>query len=319
MIRKYDGKDLAKVLIYYGMIEEVTTSMFSIICPFHDDVNPSMRVSLEDGTFFCFGCRVSGNAYDFVRLAQPELTELQTVVMLEKILNSKEIKKIQVKYRKKHRINNKQAIIEAKDYYYGLKTVDWNRTSTKEEHEAYKYMLKRGFDARALNVADCKVNCNVAYPIIFPILDNKQFKGWVSRTTNHYVEQKRKYLYNDGFRKRDTLCGTYEQGCIPVICEGYMDYLSLRTRGKIKNVVALLGWHISDEQVEKLKQKKITTVISALDNDKCGIKGTEYLKKFFDVVRFEYPEQIKDAGEMSEVQIKQIYGRAKRNAAKIKS
>jgi DNA primase len=72
---------------------------------------------------------------------------------------------------------------------------------------------------------------------------------------NPHVEKKRKYLYNEGFRKRDTLCGTYEENCIPYICEGFMDYLSLKTRGHIKNVVAILGWHISDEQVNKLKQK----------------------------------------------------------------
>lgn len=319
MIRKYDGKDLAKVLIYYGIVGDVTSSVFSVICPFHEDINPSMRIDLDDGTFFCFGCRVSGNAYDFVKLAQPELSDLQVAIVLEKILHSDEIKQIRVQYKKKHRINNKQALIEAKDYYYGLRTVDWNRPTTKEEHETLEYMQKRGFNARALNIANCKVNCNVAYPFVFPILDNKKFKGWVGRTTNKYVENKRKYLYNEGFRKRDTLCGNYEKDCVPVICEGYMDYLSLRTRGKIKNVVALLGWHISDEQIEKLKQNGVTKVISALDNDKMGIKGTEYLKKFFDVIRFEYPENIKDAGDMTEKQIKQSYRRAMKDAVKIKS
>lgn len=316
MIRKYAGKELAKVLIYYGIINDVVSSDFNIICPFHEDINPSMRVSLDDGSYFCFGCGIKGNALDFVKNANPELNELQCCVELERILNSKEIKQLNVKYRKKRRVQNKQALNEAKDYYYGLRSTDWNNIENEEQQKILDYMKQRGFNARALNVAQCKANYNIAYPFLFPLLDNGEFKGWVGRTTNKYVEKKRKYLYNDGFRKRNTLCGTYEQNKVVFICEGYFDYLSLKTKGHLKNVVAILGWHISDEQVKKLKDKGITTVVSALDNDKCGIKGTEYLKKFFNVVRFEFPEGVKDTGEMTEQQIKKAL---KQTGRKLKS
>lgn len=316
MVRKYAGKELAKVLIYYGIINDVISSDFNIICPFHEDINPSMRVSLDDGSYFCFGCGIKGNALDFVRNANPELNELQCCVELERILNSKEIKQLNVKYRKKRRVQSKQALNEAKDYYYGLRSTDWNNIENEEQQKILDYMKQRGFNAKALNVAQCKANYNIAYPFLFPILDNGEFKGWVGRTTNKYVEKKRKYLYNDGFRKRNTLCGTYEQNKVVFICEGYFDYLSLKTKGHLKNVVAILGWHISDEQVKKLKDKGITTVVSALDNDKCGIKGTEYLKKFFNVVRFEFPDGVKDTGEMTEQQIKKAL---KQTGRKLKS
>lgn len=311
MVRSYGGKELAKVLIYYGLIADVVSSDFNIICPFHEDINPSMRICLADGSFFCFGCEAKGNALDFVRKVNPELNELQACVLLEQILNSDEVKKLNVKYKKKRRLQNRQALNEAHDYYYGLRSVDWNNIHTKEEHEILEYMKQRGFDERALNIAQCRTNYNIAYPFLFPILDNGEFKGWVGRTMNKYVEKKRKYLYNDGFRKRDTLCGNYEQNKVVFICEGFMDYLSLRTRGHLKNVVAILGWHISDEQVKKLKDKGVTTVVSALDNDKAGSKGTEYLKQFFRVIRFAYPDGIKDAGEMSEQQLKTAIRRTK--------
>lgn len=304
MVRSYGGKELAKVLIYHGLIADVVSSDFNIICPFHEDINPSMRICLTDGSFFCFGCEAKGNALDFVKKVHPELNELQACVLLEQILNSKEVKTLNVKYRKKRRLQNKQALNEAHDYYYGLRSIDWNDIHTKEEHEVLQYMKQRGFNERALNIAQCRTNYNIAYPFIFPILDNGEFKGWVGRTMNKYVEKKRKYLYNDGFRKRDTLCGNYEQNKVVFICEGFMDYLSLRTRGHLKNVVAILGWHISDEQIQKLKDKGVTTVVSALDNDNAGNKGTEYLKQFFHVIRFAYPDGIKDAGEMSEQQLK---------------
>ena len=312
MKRKYGGKELAKVLIYYGIIGDVTSTSFSIICPFHDDVNPSMRIDLIEGSFFCFGCNCTGDALDFVKKANPKLSDLQSCILLEQILHSEEINKLQIKCRRKRKKQSRAALAEAHDYYYGLKTTDWQNVDSKEELEIVEYMYKRGFSRRALNVAKCKYNYNIAYPFIFPILDNGKFMGWVGRTMNTHVEKKRKYLYNDGFRKRDTLCGNYEENCIPVICEGFMDYLSLRTRGHVKNVVAILGWHISDEQVNKLKAKGITTVISALDNDDCGKRGTEYLKKFFNVIRFDYPQDKKDSGEMSEEEIKMALKRTRR-------
>lgn len=300
MVRKYDGKDLAKVLLYHGIVYNTTSSQFSIVCPFHDDINPSMRVDLQDGSFYCFGCGISGNAYDFVKYAYPELNDLQVCVLLEQIINSNDVKDITVRYKKRRRGENKQSLNEAHDYYYGLRITDWNNIKTKEESEILSYMKKRGFDKRALNVSMCKSNCSIPYPILFPILDNGDFRGWVARTMNENVEKKRKYLYNEGFYKRNTLCGNYKNNSIVFICEGFMDYLSLRTRGHLKNVVAILGWHISDGQVKKLKDKNIKTVVSVLDNDKSGKKGTEYLKKFFNVVEFCYPEGVKDPGEMDE-------------------
>lgn len=314
MIYKYTGKELAKVLIYYGIIGEVTSSDFKIVCPFHPDVNASMLITLGDGKFFCFGCGVSGYANDFVKLANPELNDLQACIVTEKILRSKEVRKLQIRYKKKRRTNNKQALIEAHDFFYGLRSVDWNNITTDEEHITYNYLKSRGFTARALNVADCRVNYDTVYPFIFPILDNGKFKGWVCRTTNKYVNKKRKYLYNEGFRKRDTLCGNYSKGCIPVICEGYLDYLSIRVRGGIKDSIAILGWHISDEQTEKLKRHGIKQVISALDNDNAGRKGTEYLKRFFDVIPVRYPDGVKDCGELDGKTIKKIIGEAKYEA-----
>lgn len=304
MIRKYDGKDLLKVLVYYGIInDDVPTSEFNIICPFHDDINPSMKINLSEGTFFCFGCGLYGNAFDFVKNAQPELSDLQTCIYLEKIINSDEIKKIKARYKKKKRLENNQAIIEADDYYYGLKDIDWYNATDEEKQTVLCYMKKRGFTEKDLNMSHCRMSYNIAYPIIFPILDNGEFKGYVARTTNKHVEQFRKYLYNDGFRKRNTICGNYKEKQIVFVCEGFLDRLNLISKGHVKNVIALLGWHLSDEQLNKLKQKHITTVVSVLDNDSAGEKGTKLLQKYFNVIRFQFPEGIKDVGEMSEKQI----------------
>lgn len=36
------------------------------ICPFHDDINPSMRIYPETGTFHCFGCGAGHSVFEFV-------------------------------------------------------------------------------------------------------------------------------------------------------------------------------------------------------------------------------------------------------------
>ena len=83
-----------------------------------------------------------------------------------------------------------------------------------------------------------------------------------------------------------------------------MDRLKFAQFG-IDNVVAILGWKITSDQICKLKAKGIEYVISALDNDECGRKGTLYLKQHFKVVRFAYLKGVKDAGEMNE----EIFGK----------
>ena len=93
--------------------------------------------------------------------------------------------------------------------------------------------------------------------------------------------------------------------------------MNLKTKGHLRNVVALLGWHISDEQIEKLKEKNIKTVVSVLDNDKSGIKGTELLKRYFRVIRFEIPN--KDVGEMTKEQIKKSLRKVRKQINEISS
>lgn len=38
------------------------------ICPFHSDKNPSLQFYDNEARFYCFGCNVSGNLVDFIKL-----------------------------------------------------------------------------------------------------------------------------------------------------------------------------------------------------------------------------------------------------------
>jgi len=308
----YGGKELAKVLFYYGIITSVDTGDIKICCPFHGDVNPSMICNLDKGNWYCFGCNRSGDAFSFVYEVQKKKGKkgIQNLLEFFKILRSKEVERLKYSPKIKTKKESEELYNIAHDYYYGLSRVDWKNSVIPEAIEAKQYMLKRGFTSKTLKKAQAKVTYNKSYQIIFPMLDNGNFKGWVCRTTVKEIEQKRKYLYNGGFMRRNTLVGNYA-GCEYVfVVEGYMDRLKFVQFG-VENVVAILGWKMSKEQEKKLRDAGVKYIISALDNDTCGKKGTEYLKLIFPekVIRWKYLKGIKDPGEMKKGIFDKMYNK----------
>ena len=316
---KPGGNELAKVLWYYNLIPDTSASTQKIICPFHDDINPSMIINLEDGSWFCFGCNLSGDAIKFVKLMEAEhskLNDLQAYQKYLRILKSKKVSKIKLDgSQMKQKPPSIDLYNEAMDYYYGLRKVNWRDPCNPEEQDAKAYMIERGFTGNALHKCQAKVTYNRSYGLIFPMLDNGEFKGWVCRTMLKAVEAKRKYLYNEGFSRAATLVGDYGSKDYVIIVEGYMDRLKFIQFGE-ENVVAILGWKMSQQQIQKLKDAGIKRVISALDNDTCGKRGTEYLKQFFDVTRFTYLKGVKDPGDMTKETFDKMF---KRTMSKFKT
>ena len=301
---------LAKVLWYYNLIPEVASLTQKIVCPFHNDINPSMIVNLQDGSWFCFGCNLSGDAISFVKNMEKKfnnLNDLQAYKKYLQILKSNKCSNITVAPSKRPLKSIQRDLYnQAYDYYYGLKKVDWKDSEEPEAVLAREYMLKRGFTSKALHKCRAKITYNQSYGLIFPMLDNGKFKGWVCRTMVKEIEQRRKYLYNEGFSRATTLVGNYGNKDYVIVVEGYMDRLKFVQFGE-ENVVAILGWKMSEHQMQKLKSKGITKIISALDNDDCGRKGTKFLGRYFEVTRWRYLKGIKDPGDMTKESFSKMY------------
>lgn len=310
------GTKLAKVLWYYNLIPDAASLSQKIVCPFHEDVNPSMIVNLEDGSWFCFGCGLTGDAQKFVKLMEAKynnLNDLQAYKKYLQILKSDKCSEIVIGiHQKSQKPLQRDLYNEAYDYYHGLRKVNWRDSDEQEVVAAKEYMLSRGFKPKTLHKCKAKITYNRNYGLIFPMLDNGKFKGWVCRTMIKAVEQKRKYLYNEGFSRATTLVGDYGSKDYVFVVEGYMDRLKFVQFGE-ENVVAILGWKMSPQQIQKLKDKGITKVISALDNDTCGKKGTEFLKHHFDVTRFTYLKGIKDPGDMTQETFTKMFERTMKN------
>lgn len=304
------GTELAKVLWYYNILPEYDGYTFKIVCPFHEDVNPSMIINLENGSWYCFGCGQSGDASKFVALMENQ-NDLKSYQKFLRILKSDKCSSIKIKgHRRPLQGSVRDLYNEAYDYYHGLAKVNWGASGglTEEIVEAKEYMISRGFDCKVLVKSKCKVTYNPSYQVIFPILDNGKFKGWVCRTTKKEIEEKRKYLYNKGFHRSNTVVGNYGSKDWVIVVEGFMDRLKFLQFG-VDNVVAIFGWKMSIEQEQKLKSAGIKYIISALDNDKSGRKGTKYLQTRFKTVRFKYLKGFKDPGEMGKDKFEKMFNK----------
>ena len=91
------SNELAKVLWYYNLIYDTVTHDQKIVCPFHDDVNPSMIANLDRNAWYCFGCQESGDALKFTLMMESKyngLNDLQGLAKYRRILKSRKCSNI---------------------------------------------------------------------------------------------------------------------------------------------------------------------------------------------------------------------------------
>ena len=291
-------------LKHYNLLE-ISETKYKTICPFHHDKNASLMIDIEESRFYCFGCGAHGSTLELISFYEPELSTNKKMILAHRYLrDSGKQEKLRV-YIYNNIYNNNiytedktNNILNSRDYYFGLPVTNWYLVTDKTDIQYKLYLHDRGFKYKTLNEVGCKLTYDSNYPIIFPIKDNGIFRGYVCRTTNKEIEAKRKYLYNKGFRRRDTLAGDYF-GKTVIMVEGFMDMLKAKQCG-FQSVVAILGWKLAVPQMEKLKKKGIKKIICALDNDDAGNRGYEYLQTLdFKVKRLQYPSGCKDFGDIT--------------------
>lgn len=301
--------EFVKVLEHYGLF--LDSPVYKVLCPFHKDKNPSLQINVDKGYFHCYGCEAHGGPLELISYFEPGLNKLQANIKLQEITqrgNKTPFKALDAQVITTKRLSQKQAVTQARAYYESLPDPNWykprdNQVIHEETLTCRQYMKSRGFSNRLLTDIGAKPSLNPNYPIIFPLVENEVFRGYVLRTFDPEIENKRKYLYNTGFRRQLTLPGKYDKQKPIILVEGYLDCLKGLQLG-FKNVAALLGWKISKKQLNKIKRKHITTIICALDNDEAGNKGYTYLKQIckaegITVYRLNYPNNVKDFGDIN--------------------
>lgn len=314
-------------LKHYNIYQE--DDQYKIICPFHGDKNPSLQINKQTGFFYCYGCGLSGGAFELVKNYEPSLSPIEIYKKLHSFVKegkgdiggrdvytytnlsyTHSFVDSKVKYR--------EGIKLAKDFYFNLPETNWYKLP-EEAITILRYMKHRGFTTSTLKKFGAKFTYNKNYPIVFPMYDNGIFRGYVMRTDDPTVEDQRKYMYNKAFRRRITLPGDYKNSTV-ILVEGFLDMLKAKQYG-IKYVAAVLGWKLTSEQFEKLKRCGVKTIICALDNDECGRKGYKYLKRIcsvnhISVKRIRYPKSMKDMGDLNKENSKLILKQIKQFGGK---
>lgn len=277
------------------------------LCPFHNDHSPSLIISPEKQIFNCFTCRTGGNVFSFVmKYENVSFAEAVSIVAKKVGFNLKNdvFVKSESKYSKdyeiyeyamKYYLNNINTTDGSKARDYLLKR-GINETIIKEfklgysgssKDTFYKLATNKGWDIETLNKLGLinKVNENVydtfINRIVIPIENLKgEVVGFTGRIFNgedntaKYLNTKETEIF-----KKSSLLFNYHNAKnyirdrkSVIVVEGNMDAIKMSAKG-FKNVVALMGVALSNEQIDILKRLKVP-VILMLDNDNAGEDAT---------------------------------------------
>ncbi|AKX33950.1 DNA primase [Spiroplasma litorale] len=284
------------------------------ICPFHDDSDPSLNVSIDKKIFKCFVCGTGGNVITFVQ----EFNNLSFFEAL--ILIAKELK-ITISGIQDFNIKKSNNTLEAKLYELNQSVTNLfnGLLASNQSIGAQNYLLKRkitpnqisrfkiGYCPKTIDVYDYLIKCGFSHElivesgviyqkgskfspffenrIIFPIMDSdSNIIGFSGRAINDIDKPKYKNSIENKIFKKSNLVYNFNNSKKKVkilneiiILEGFMDVISLDKIG-IENSVAIMGTTLSEFHIKQFAS--ITKNFKLfLDNDDAGIKATAKIAK----------------------------------------
>ena len=298
--------DIVDVISGYVKLQKKGSSYFGL-CPFHNEKSPSFSVSPSKQMYYCFGCGAGGNVFTFImeyeNYSFPEALKLladRAGVALPEEEESEEAKR-QQNLRSQILEVNKMA---AKYFYYQLRSENGAHAmkylkdrklsdetihrfglgySNKYSDDLYKYLKSKGISDELLaqsglmNVDEKRGMYDKFWNrVIFPIMDvNGRVIGFGGRVMG---DGKPKYLNSPEtkvFDKSRNLYGlnvarTARKRNI-LVCEGYMDVISMHQAG-FTNAVASLGTALTSQHASLLR-RYTEEVILTYDSDEAGVKA----------------------------------------------
>lgn len=298
--------DIVSVVSQYVKLKR-TGSSYVGLCPFHNENSPSFSVNPQRQMYHCFGCNESGDVFRFVEKYE-NYTFLEALKYLADRAGM-QLPNMELSAAEKQKASIKQKLFEiqkkAAGYYYyvltgpvGKKGLDYfeKRGLSKETimkfglgfsdtsgSGLYKYLRNQGYDDDILSKAGLFVYDEKKGPydkfwnrVMFPIMDiNNKVIAFGGRVLS---DAKPKYLNSPEtmlFEKSRNLYGINyarisRKGYF-IICEGYMDVISLHQAG-YDCAVAPLGTALTPLQA-KLIKRYVDTVYISFDSDEAGTKA----------------------------------------------
>ncbi len=296
--------DIVDVISSYVKLKKQGSSYFGL-CPFHNEKSPSFSVAPHKQMYYCFGCGAGGNVIHFV-MEYENFTFPEAVKMLA---DRAGIKLPEIEYSKESRqqADLKSKLLEinklAATYYYhqlkapgGQKAMEYlkNRElsddtinkfglgySTMYSDDLYKYLKGKGYQDDVLKETglftyDKNVYDKFWNRVMYPIMDvNNKVIGFGGRVMG---DAKPKYLNSPETKLFDKSRNLYGLNIARtsrkpnlIICEGYMDVISLHQAG-FNQAVASLGTALTLGQATLMK-RYTDLVLITYDSDGAGVKA----------------------------------------------
>lgn len=231
-------------------------SEYNVLCPIHDDSDPSMDINVEKGVFICRSCGVKGSLKTLAHaIGAPwhgGAVEYSVDVVRRKLQKLKD--------RQQESYNHSE--IELTRYRFPCKY--W--TDPMPEG--------RGFSPDIVDLFELGYDF-LPNAATIPIRDlNGKYLGITRRFLD--ADAEKKYKDPKGFSKATVLYGAWQATHDPrdylVICEGPLDAVAVWQAGH--PAVAQFGSSLSVLQRRVLRNLGATTIVLAYDNDKAGEKCT---------------------------------------------
>lgn len=299
------ANDVVDVISSYVRLTKKGSSYFGL-CPFHNEKSPSFSVSPGKQMYYCFGCGEGGNAISFI-MKYENYTFQEAVKYLADRAGIR-LPEVEATPEEKRKAGIKSVLLdinkEAALYFYKLLKSDKGEHgyeylrgrglsddtikgfglgySSNYKDDLYRYMRSKGYNDDILKetglftFSERGVFDKFSNRVMFPIMDvNSRVIGFGGRVMG---EGEPKYLNSPEtlvFDKGKNLYGmniarTSRKGSI-LICEGYMDVISLHQAG-FDNAVASLGTALTPRQASLIKRYS-SNVYLTYDSDGAGVKA----------------------------------------------
>lgn len=298
--------NIVDVVSQYVKLQRKGSSYFGL-CPFHNEKSPSFSVSPGKQMYYCFGCGAGGNVFTF--LMQYENFSFQEA--MQSLAERSGIKLPEVEYSKEARAeaDRKAVLLEinkkaAKYYYCQLRSPQGSQGfhylkgrglsdeimqkfglgyADKYNNSLYQYLKKEGYSDDLLKdsglfIYDERRGVTDKFwnRVMYPIMDvNSKVVGFGGRVMG---DAKPKYLNSPETKIFDKSRNLYGLNIARssrkknlIICEGYMDVISMHQAG-FNNAVASLGTALTSQQASLLK-RYTDDVLIIYDMDEAGVRA----------------------------------------------
>ena len=298
--------DIVDVISGYVRLQRRGSSYFGL-CPFHNEKSPSFSVSPGKQMYYCFGCGAGGNVFTFL-MEYENYTFPEAVKTLADRCGV-ELPEMEYSEEARRQADLKSQLLEiqkkaARYYYYELRQEKGRAAyeylkgralsdgtikrfglgySSQQSREMYQYLKHEGYSDALLKESglfsmDERSGFYDKFwnRVMFPIMDvNNRVIGFGGRVMG---DAKPKYLNSPETKIFDKSRNLYGLNFARssrkpnlIICEGYMDVISMHQAG-FNQAVASLGTALTVQQ--SLLMKRYTNeVLVTYDSDEAGTKA----------------------------------------------